>query len=309
MIKITNIKKNYGDVKAVRDISFEIQKGEVVGFLGPNGAGKTTMLKMIAGIIESNKGEITIDGKETIQDKVAAKKKIGYLAENNPLYEEMPVQEYLKLAADLKGISKDKRKEAIKKVVKSTGIESVYYRLIGDLSKGFKQRVGLAQAILGDPEILLLDEPTEGLDPNQRVDIRTLITSLGKEKTVMVSTHVLGEATSMCDRLIVLDNGKVAADGSVDELQNKVSKNNRVQVEVEADSEVRNDLLGVDGVLEVISENDKQNRTNFVLLVESAKQVTPKIFELAKQKGWTLWNLHQEEANLENVFRSLTRKE
>ena len=309
MIEVKSVSKYFKEVKAIDDVSFRIEKGEVVGFLGPNGAGKTTMLRMITGFFEPNKGEILVNGHDVVTEKVKIKKGLGYLAENNPLYEDMLVHEYLRSMASLKGFSKSRLNEVIKQTVKDTGIETVYYRPISELSKGFRQRVGLAQAILGHPEILVLDEPTEGLDPNQRIDIRSLITSLGKEKTVIVSTHILSEATAMCDRLIIIDKGKVVATGGVDELQISADKNQRVHLDIEAKGDVRNELLGVDGVVDIISSTTHNNRYQYIALVETAKNVTPIIYRHASQHGWILWDLHQEKANLENIFRSLTKQE
>ncbi len=309
MITVKAVKKHYQDIKAVDDVSFEIRQGEIVGLLGPNGAGKTTLLRMIAGILEPGSGEVLIKEKDTVNNKLAVKKRIGYLAENNPLYEEMPVFEYLKMVADLRGLKKENIKQAIDQTVAKAGITSVFYRPIGELSKGFKQRVGLAAAILADPEILILDEPTEGLDPNQRVDIRSLITSLGKEKTVIVSTHVLPEATAMCQRLIILDKGKIAAQGNVQELQNQAGQNNRLQLEVAVATDIKNDLTQIDGVKEVVSATNLNNRFQYQLLIDASANVPPRIFQAAKQKNWELWDLHQEKASLENVFRALTQKE
>ncbi len=309
MIEVKSITKRFGDLYAVDDVSFRIEQGEVIGFLGPNGAGKTTLMRMITGALESNAGEIFINGKNNVLDKIGVRKHLGYLPEDNPLYEDMIVREYLQLIAALRGFSGSKQKEAISRTVKEAGIESVYYRPISELSKGFRQRVGLAQAILGHPEILILDEPTEGLDPNQRVDIRSLITSLGKDKTVIVSTHVLSEATAMCDRLIILDKGKVVADGSVDELQAGTDKNQRIHLDIEAPSDIRNDVLGIDGVVDIVSATNHNGRYQFVVLADATKDVAPLFFRTAKDKGWVLWNLNREKASLENVFRQLTLQE
>jgi len=309
MIEIKVVSKKFADITAIDKVDFRIEKGEVVGFLGPNGAGKTTMMRMITGFLEPTEGEIIVDGKSVVLDKISIKKKLGYLAENNPLYDEMVVFEYLKVIASLKGYTGAKRKEIVDQVVKETGIESVYYRPINELSKGFRQRVGLAQAILGKPEVLILDEPTEGLDPNQRVDIRSLITSLGKERTVIVSTHVLPEATAMCNRLIILDNGKVAADGSVDSLQTSVDQNQRLTLDIEAPEDIKDELKKIDGVVDIISSTNLNSRQQYVILADTSKKVPPMIFNAAKQKGWTLWNMHLEKAGLENVFRKLTHQE
>lgn len=311
MIQIKEVSKNFGNIKAIDKVNFSIGKGEIVGFLGPNGAGKTTMMRMLTGFLESTSGEIKIGGKNIVFNKVEIKGKMGYLAENNPLYDEMLVFEYLKNAASLKGYAKEKIQKMISEVVEETGIESVYYRPINELSKGFKQRVGLAQAILGKPEILILDEPTEGLDPNQRIDIRSLITNLGKERTVIVSTHVLSEATTMCDRLIILDNGKIVADDSVESLQSSVVKNQRITLDINTnnDANIKEKLLEINGVSEVISSTNLNSRYQYVLLVETNQQIPPLIFDLVKKNNWILWDMHLEKASLENVFRKLTKQE
>jgi len=309
MIEVKEVSKHFNGVKAVDKVNFRIEKGEVVGFLGPNGAGKTTLMRLIVGFLEPTSGEVLIEGDNNILNKKKTKQKIGYLAEDNPLYEEMLVNEYLQMMAGLKGFLRSERKEIIKQAVKETAIESVYYRPINELSKGFRQRVGLAQAILGQPEILIMDEPTEGLDPNQRVDIRSLITSLGKEKTVVVSTHVLSEATAMCDRLIILDKGRVVADGGVEELQRQADKNQRLYLDIEAPDDVRNELLGVGGVVDIIRATHLNARYQYTVLAEADKAVPPRIFKIAKEKNWVLWNLSPEKASLENIFRKLTKQE
>ena len=310
MIKIENISKYFNNIKAIDKVNFEIKKGEVVGLLGPNGAGKTTIMRMISGIYEPTLGKILINGHDTTTDKIKIKRSLGYLAENNNLYNEMTVNEYLWMMILLRDFPKDKRHEILDQSVKDTGLESVYYRPIGELSKGFKQRVGLAQAILGHPELLILDEPTEGLDPNQRVDIRSLISSLGKEKTVILSTHVLSEATEICNRLIILDKGKIIADGAVDKLQAEVSKNYRVHIDIEASSDIdQQDILDIEGINEIISSTELNSRYQYIVLTDASKHTTPALYKLAKKNNWVLWDLHQEKANLENIFRNLTNHE
>lgn len=309
MIEVKKVSKKFGDVAAVKQVSFTIASGEVVGLLGPNGAGKTTLMRMITTFLEPTDGDVFLDGRDVVLHKATVKQHIGYLAENNPLYDEMLVTEYLKYLAALKGYSGAERKSVIARVVEQTGIESVYYRPVSDLSKGFRQRVGLAQAIIGEPDILILDEPTEGLDPNQRVDIRSLIKTLGKKKTVIVSTHVLSEATAMCDRLIILDQGRTVADGSVDSLQTQVDKNQRIRLEIESSQDVRQELLAVDGVVDIVSATNLTNRYQYIVLADASKQVAPLLFQAAKEKNWILWDLHAERASLENVFRNLTKKE
>ena len=218
MIKVKNLTKKFDDLEVLKELNFEIGGNEIVGLLGPNGAGKTTTMRILMGFLPIEKGEIEIFNKNINNQKHALeiKKQTGYLPENNPLYSEMLVYEYLQMICELKKISN--KKQEIKNVVEKTGITSVYYRPISELSKGFKQRVGLAASILGDPKILILDEPTEGLDPNQRIEIKNLIKNLGKDKTVIISSHVLSEVENTCDRIIIIHEGKIVKDQKISEI-------------------------------------------------------------------------------------------
>ena len=220
-IKIENLTKYYGDYPAVKDISFEVKTGEIVGFLGPNGAGKTTTLKLITSYLTANNGKIYVEDIDIEEDSLGVRKKIGYLPEQNPLYPDMNVIDYLRYAAELQSVDKSRINDSIKKMVKDCGLEDVKHKDIGELSKGFKQRVGLAQAMIHNPSVLLLDEPTSGLDPNQIIEIRKLIRNLGKQKTLMLSTHILQEVQAVCDRVIIINNGEIVADGTPDSLQKK----------------------------------------------------------------------------------------
>src|SRR6266568_3040734 len=234
-LSLDGVSKRFDGVTAVDHVSFRVDRGQVVGFLGPNGAGKSTTMRMITQFYEPDAGEITLDGVPLADAAREAKRRIGYLAENNPLYGDMLVSDYLAFIADLRELAGGTRDRAIDETVASTGIESVYYRPIGELSKGFRQRVGLAQAILHHPDLLVLDEPTEGLDPNQRVEIRRLIGALGKDRTVILSTHVLSEVQQSCSRLLIINRGKIVADGPVDRLMQQAE--GVVQVAVEASGE------------------------------------------------------------------------
>src|SRR3989441_1186703 len=217
-LSVSDVSKQFGGVTAVDHVSFAVDRGQVVGFLGPNGAGKSTTMRMITQYYEPDTGAITLDGVPLADASRAAKRRIGYLAENNPLYEDMLVHDYLAFIADLRQLEGLPRRQALDAAVTATGIESVYYRPSAELSKGFRQRVGLAQAILHRPDLLVLDEPNEGLDPNQRVEIRRLIGALGKDRTVILSTHVLSEVQQTCSRLLIISRGKIVADGPVDQL-------------------------------------------------------------------------------------------
>jgi len=277
-----------------------------VGFLGPNGAGKSTTMRMITQYIEPDTGTIRLDGVPVADAAREAKRRIGYLAENNPLYGDMLVTDYLAFIADLRELTSPVREQWLDAAVTATGIESVYYRPIGELSKGYRQRVGLAQAILHHPDLLVLDEPTEGLDPNQRVEIRRLIGELGKDRTVLLSTHVLSEVQQSCSRLLIINRGKIVADGPVDRLIQQAE--GVVQIAVEASGEdVAATLARLAGVRQVEpARASASGRVAVRLTADRDADVRPGIFDLAKTHGWTLYELHQEAASLEEVFRQLT---
>lgn len=305
MISIQNISKSFGPNKAVDNLSLEIKKGEVVGLLGPNGAGKTTTIRMICGFLYPDSGQVLIDGKKIEENPEEVKKRFGYLPENNPLYEDMLVSEYLSFVASLKDIPKSERSSTLKEIAKETGIANVYFKPISELSKGYRQRVGLAQAILHKPDILVFDEPTEGLDPNQRVEIRKLITELGKDRTVLISTHVLGEVGAMCNRVVIINKGRLAADGTMADLSSMTRGKRRVIVEVQGDH-VEENLRKIEAVGNIVSKPLQNNLEQFTLHLEKKEDIRPQIFNLAKQHGWMLYELHQEETSLEDVFRELT---
>ena len=306
LLTLNAVSKNFGPVTAVNEASFSVDRGQVVGFLGPNGAGKSTTMRMITQLFEPDAGDIHFDGEPLNEVAREAKRRIGYLPENNPLYGDMLTTEYLDFIADLREINGPARREAIDDAVSATGIAGVYYRQIGELSKGFKQRVGLAQAILHKPDLLILDEPTEGLDPNQRVEIRRMIGDLGKDHTVILSTHVLPEVQHTCTRLLIIHEGRITADGPVDELVAQASGAVRIAVEV-AGTGVAEAIQGVAGVRQVEEVPDeKTGRLLMTVTADSASDVRPAIFDLAKSKEWTLYELHQETGSLEDLFRELT---
>lgn len=306
MISLQAVTKRFDTVTAVDDVSFDIGKGEVVGLLGPNGAGKTTTMRLLTSFYPPDEGSITIGDIDIATDDLATRGKIGYLPENNPLYEDMFVVEYLRFVSELRGMSGDDTASAIKRASRETGIADVMYKPIGELSKGYRQRVGLAQAILHQPEILVLDEPTEGLDPNQRVDIRNLILSVGKKRTVLLSTHVLSEAQSTCSRVLLINKGKLVADGPVEEIARGGAGRRKITVEAKG-THLQRKLSALDGVQRVDKETAEGRRTRLVLSVASKDDLRPAIFDLAKENGWQLWELHQESATLEEVFRDLTK--
>ena len=306
-LSVSDVSKQFGGVNAVDHVSFAVDRGQVVGFLGPNGAGKSTTMRMITQYYEPDTGAITLDGVPLAEASRAAKCRIGYLAENNPLYEDMLVHDYLAFIADLRQLEGLHRRQALDAAVTATGIESVYYRPIAELSKGFRQRVGLAQAILHRPDLLVLDEPTEGLDPNQRVEIRRLIGALGKDRTVILSTHVLSEVQQTCSRLLIINRGKIVADGAVDRLIAQAA--GAVEIAVEASgagvAEALGKLPGVRRVTPAAVPVD--GRVAVTLTVDGARDLRPEIFALAQARGWTLYELHRQAGTLEDLFHQLTQ--
>jgi ABC-2 type transport system ATP-binding protein len=307
LLSLEHVTKRFNGVPAVDDVSFTIDRGQVVGFLGPNGAGKSTTMRMVTQYFEPDAGHIRLDGVPLAEAGREAKRRIGFLAENNPLYVEMLVSEYLDFVARLRELSGTERARAIDEAVAATGIESVYNRPVGELSKGFRQRVGLAAAILHRPDLLVLDEPTEGLDPNQRVEIRRLISDLGRERTVMLSTHVLPEVQFTCSRLLIINRGKIVADGAVDTLVGQATSGVRVSVEASG-SELEQHLASLPGVNGVERREATDGRVKLSVTAVGS-DIRPRIFELAKSRGWVLYELHQEAGSLEDLFRQLTAGE
>jgi ABC-2 type transport system ATP-binding protein len=304
MISVESVSKRYGGVTAVDRLSFGVARGEVVGFLGPNGAGKTTTMRMITGTLQPDEGAVLLDGVPVVSDPLAAKRRIGYLPEANPLYDELIVAEYLDYVADLRGLSPQEAKAGVKAAVEETDIGEVFYRPIGECSKGYRQRIGLASAILHRPEVLILDEPTEGLDPNQRVEIRRLVSTLGRERTVLLSTHVMQEVEATCSRLVILNQGRLAAEGSVQALL--ASKTGGARYVVEAEGSGIADSLGtLAGVVSHSAEN-VSGRVRVSIEAGDDRELRPEIFAMARDRGWTLWELYRESASLEQLFRSLT---
>ncbi|MDE0393562.1 MAG: ATP-binding cassette domain-containing protein [Gammaproteobacteria bacterium] len=308
MILVEAVRKRFGPVVAVDGLSFEVRRGEVVGLLGPNGAGKTTTMKMLTGTLQPDEGTVQFDGAPISADLTAAKRRVGYLPEANPLYDDMIVSEHLAYVCDLHGLSGPETRSGVADAVEETGIGDVFYRPVGELSKGFRQRVGLAAAILHGPEILVLDEPTEGLDPNQRVDIRRLVVDLGRERTILLSTHVMQEVEATCSRLLILNRGRLAADGSVQDLLARRTGAAQYVVEVEGEgAEAVAALVDLDGVLGHSAEA-VDGRVRVTLEVSGEHELRPTIFSLAKERGWTLWELHRERVSLEQVFHDLTQE-
>jgi len=306
LLSLERVCKRFDGVTAVDSVSFAVDPGQVVGFLGPNGAGKSTTMRMITQFYEPDSGEIRLDGVPLADAAREAKRRIGYLPENNPQYDDMLVTDYLAFIADLRELAGLTRRQALDAAITGTGIESVYYRPIGELSKGFRQRVGLAQAMLHRPDLLVLDEPTEGLDPNQRVEIRRLIATLGRDRTVILSTHVLSEVQHTCSRLLVISRGKIVADGPVDRLIQQAEGAVAIAVEA-AGTGIAEALRELPGVRRVEAGRAADGRVAVTLTADGGTDLRPEIFGLAKSRGWTLYELHEERASLEELFRQLTR--
>jgi ABC-2 type transport system ATP-binding protein len=305
LLTLDGVSKRFAAITAVDGVGFTVDRGEVVGFLGPNGAGKSTTMRMITQFLEPDRGEISLDGVPLNDAGREAKRRIGYLAENNPLYGDMLVCEYLEFIVRLREIPQVQRRGAVDRAVARTGIASVYYRSIGELSKGYRQRVGLAQAIVHEPDLLVLDEPTEGLDPNQRVEIRHLIEQLGRDRTVILSTHVLPEVQDTCSRLLIISKGRLVADGPVTQLVARAQGMRQVAVEASG-SGVLDGLRALAGVVSVEDRGAANGRTRALLTTQGEEDLRPAVFRMAHARGWTLFELHQEGGSLEELFRQLT---
>ncbi len=305
LLSLERVSKRFNGVPAVDDVSFVVDRGQVVGFLGPNGAGKSTTMRMITQYYEPDAGAIRLDGTPLAEAGREAKQRIGYLPENNPLYDEMLVSEYLDFVGRLRTLRGTALRGGLDEAIAATGIEQVYHRPIGELSKGYRQRVGLAAAILHRPDLLVLDEPTEGLDPNQRVEIRRLISELGRERTVILSTHILPEVQFTCSRLLIINRGRIVADGPVDDLISRAKDGARVSVEATG-TDVAGGLAGLPGVTRVDPHASEDGRVRVTISTAATEDLRPRIFDLAKRSGWTLYELHQEAGSLEDLFRELT---
>ncbi|NNE28420.1 MAG: ATP-binding cassette domain-containing protein [Saprospiraceae bacterium] len=301
-IQIRNLTKTYGHQKAVDRISFTVKTGEIVGFLGPNGAGKTTTMKMITNFLESDGGDVLIGGESASNG--SRKKNIGYLPENNPLYLEMAVIDYLEYCALLQGVDKSVIPSRIREMVKICGLNAEKHKKISELSKGYKQRVGLAQALIHDPDVLILDEPTTGLDPNQIVEIRELIKNIGKEKTVILSTHILPEVEATCDRILIINKGKIVADGSPESLRTQAAGQQILKVRIEGapKNEIHRALLGLAEVSQVKQTEDGR----FEMQSKPDNVLNEAVFKACVQNNWLLLEMIPFETKLEDIFRELT---
>ncbi|MEA3450179.1 MAG: ATP-binding cassette domain-containing protein [Patescibacteria group bacterium] len=310
MIEIKNLCKNFGANKILDDLSFSVKKGEILGFLGPNGAGKSSTMKIITGFWTPTKGSVEIDGQDVLTHSMETRAKIGYLPENVPLYDDMRVYEYLKFVAEIRGIEKDAIKKRIKEVIGDCGLANVIRKPIDELSKGYRQRVGLAQAIMHEPDILILDEPTTGLDPNQIVEIRDLIKKIGKEKTVIFSTHILSEVSATCDHAIIINNGKIVSEGKPDELAKTVGGKESVYLKVKGQSKeaIEKALKEIEKIDSFeLKDKEEGNIFGFSILVKDGADIREDLSKKIYQNNWSIYEIRRKKASLEDIFRELTK--
>lgn len=305
-ITVDNVTKIYGTQRAVDNISFKVKTGEVLGFLGPNGAGKTTTMKAITCYLTANEGSIKVGGYSVNDNPDEVKKRIGYLPENNPLYLEMGVIDYLKFVAELQGVDKSRINDQVREMIRVCGLSNEKHKKIAELSKGYRQRVGLAQALIHEPDVLILDEPTTGLDPNQIVEIRELIKQIGKEKTVILSSHILAEVEATCDRILIINNGKIVADGTAEDLRKQAQGNEIIKVSVEGGE--KNEVFKAIKELSSVQVCDFHQNGELSFEVQSKADMSSRkdIFKLCVDKGWILTEMTPIETKLEDVFREVT---
>ncbi len=309
MIEVKNLSKHFGDKKAVDGISFTANDGEILGFLGPNGAGKSTTMNILTGYISSTNGEALIDGKDILKDPIKAKANIGYLPELPPLYMDMTVKEYLNFVYDLKKC-KLPRNTHIADICRLVKIDNVYKRVIKNLSKGYKQRVGLAQALVGNPNVLILDEPTVGLDPSQIIEIRTLIKKLGKNHTVILSSHILSEVQAVCDKIVVINQGKIVANDTAENLSTALAGEHKLSAKIDGPAkEIKELIEGIPGVIKVSLIAEKNEYSEFVIESEENKDIRRELFTRMAGRNWYIIELRTSEMSLEDIFLRLTMGE
>jgi ABC-2 type transport system ATP-binding protein len=305
MIEVRNVSKSYGTTLALDQVSFSVERNQVLGFLGPNGAGKSTAMKIITTYLSPDAGDVTVDGIDVTADPLAVRRRIGYLPETAPLYDDMRVKTYLEFVAQARGLDGDRLGSRLEWVYEATHIDRVLYKNVNELSKGYRQRVGLAQALVHDPDVLILDEPTSGLDPRQIIGIRNMIRELAKTKTIIFSSHILAEISAVTSRIVIINEGRIVADGVVDDLRQGATSANRLRVQFSVDgSEARDALRSVPGVTGV-----EQDDPAWIVTTPKDVDVRAPINELARARGWTLLELHRDAATLEEAFIGLTGKE
>jgi ABC-2 type transport system ATP-binding protein len=314
MIRVQNLTKNFGPKLAVAGISFSVEKGEVLGFLGPNGAGKSTSMRMITGFIPPSSGSITVGGFDMVENPIPAKRLIGYLPENAPAYNDMTVSGFLNFTAEIRGLTGDSKKKAVNRVLEMCFLESVAQQSVDTLSKGFRHRTCFAQSIIHDPEVLILDEPTDGLDPNQKHEVRTLIRRMGEKKAIIFSTHILEEVDAVCSRAIIIDRGQIVANGTPAELRGKSDVAGAVLLRVAGASfsAVRDRLSGIGVVRNILSLGEANGVTQARVYPKSSVvngELAAAVAEVAMREKWKLEELHTEEGRLDEVFRNITLPE
>jgi ABC-2 type transport system ATP-binding protein len=310
-ILVNNLSKSYGDAKAVDDITFEVHSGEILGFLGPNGAGKTTTMRIITCYLAATSGSVKVQGMDITKEPVAVRRMIGYLPEQNPLYLDMNVLEYLRYAAQLQGVPRGEIAGRVRKMVEVCVLGEMKHKDLGQLSKGFRQRVGLAAAMIHDPSVLILDEPTSGLDPNQIVEIRSLIREIGKQKTVVLSTHILSEVEATCDRVVIISRGKIVADSMIDDLHRTMRGGDRIFLEIETPDNQSFEMISVQlrsnpSVSDVALVGKANGSMRIGISSIQGADIRRDLYSLSVQKGWTLLELRREQTSLEDIFRQLT---
>lgn len=308
MIKVNHLVKNYGTHQAVKDVSMHVKQGQIVGLLGPNGAGKSTTMNVLTGYISATDGEIIIGGYDILDEPLKAKAQIGYLPEIPPLYVDMTVEEYLLFVAKLKKVKKNDRREELERVMEATGITDVSHRLIRNLSKGYRQRVGLAQALVGNPPILILDEPTVGLDPNQIIEIRELIRELGKNHTIILSSHILSEVSAVCDYIVIIDNGKIVAEDTTENLTKNFSDKGRVKMTVKGPMDAVEDVLKNCEYIMGYSLEEKDGMVFVDANTDSGEDRRDELFFAFADKKLPVVQMEQETLSLEEIFLKLTRE-
>ncbi len=309
MIEVKNLTKKYGANTAVRDLSFTIENGKIYGLLGPNGAGKSTTMNIITGCLAATSGTVLIDGHDIFEDPLEAKKRIGYLPEQPPLYGEMTPSEYLSFVAEAKGVPFDKRRRQIKEVMKLTGIEDVSGRLIMNLSKGYKQRVGIAQALIGEPDTIILDEPTVGLDPQQIIEMRQLIRDLGQNQTVIISSHILAEISAVCDHVLIISRGRLLTDSSLEELEAEAMKANGITLKVRAGEDKVRKVLESVSIAEMSDMSYENGVTSVTVRAPEGKDIRDELFFAFADSRIPLLEMVEKESSLEDIFLSLVGRE
>jgi len=310
MIRVEGLTKYFGDLCAVDHISLDIRTGEILGLLGPNGAGKTTVLRMLTGYLRPTEGTIRVKDYAVDEKPIEIKRLMGYLPESAPLYRDMLVYDYLSYVAEIRGIEAKRKFATIRTMAELCGLNEVMHQPIGELSKGYNQRVGLAHAMMNDPEILILDEPTSGLDPNQIVEIREIIRGIGKEKTIIISTHILSEAEATCDRVVIINRGKIVADGSTETLGQSTRQRNLITLALHnADiGSVKRELYAIQGIEEIELLDEQADTLEVRIACRRPEDLRAEIYQRIKETDWVLLEFHQETRSLETIFRSLTKE-